>query len=819
MAFIPYLNYAMAGINIVKGIKEIFTSNSKNDKNERLERVLREREEEFKRRENKIQNEMENLRQMLADQKRMGEENNRRELERQQRELEKEQQKLKEQKEAMLKCQNDLSKKYLSCLMDIFKNFEKEESKIFLELNKEITPLLNDFKNFIIPSMFKEIYTSENISNKLNKIFLKIVKESFQEKKLTKMTFMLIGSSGVGKSTLINELYDEQKAEVKNGERCTLVTTIYHSEKIPFFDLVDTRGTEKNEDFQLRDVMKETIDFISKKLDDSNSDPNQHIHCVIYCLTSNRFFEDEMKIIQKIREKYDGKRLPIIIVYTRANNDEEVKGVRNSIEKYLEKFKEKIGDGIFDISFIEVYAKEREYEKYGEKRLDPCSGLSNLLEACFKKGKISYKVAIENSLVEITKNILNNYVNNIAENLLKKNELRFYVSEKFEPNFRDFIAYVFDKITNFENYINNNKLNGIQYGKLKITNEEINKINNNIEYNNKINNNNENNNEDLLEKYKCTFHGGEPIIPYKCDGCGRFACEDCYLKRFEEDDDVTCTICGLKGSYVRDEDADFFIRDCFYSQDNNKDNINIINEEKVDDFNNFNLIKDDNVIDNQNKKIYENILLLDNKLNYNSKTIIKNNLETLTASLIPYMDEKFNELVKKKSNEVYYQMLEKFNEISREQDKNININEAMKDKNKLQNETQNELKNQLYESTKENFLNQISQNLYNDIIENFKNFMLNRIKEYIQNISNNQELKNIFKEFGLNNNKEIELEEDFNKYIQKLKEREVNSMNKSLKYVFGDQSNIPESVGESGGCSYFYKSSSGNCGTPRGETY
>ena len=69
----------------------------------------------------------------------------------------------------------------------------------------------------------------------------------------------------------------------------------------------------------------------------NNPDPNQHIHCIIYCVTFNRFFEEETKIILKIRHEYDGKRLPIIIAYTMGNDNKKVLAIKESINEYLKK--------------------------------------------------------------------------------------------------------------------------------------------------------------------------------------------------------------------------------------------------------------------------------------------------------------------------------------------------------------------------------------------------------------------------------------------------------------------------------------------------
>jgi len=98
---------------------------------------------------------------------------------------------------------------------------------------------------------------------------------------------------------------------------------------VPFLTLVDTMGTEIGSGHRLVDFLKETLEQITQKL--NSNDPNDHIHCLIYWTTSNRIFADVLGVILKLREKYDVKRLPIVIVYTRATKDEEAESIKKSI--------------------------------------------------------------------------------------------------------------------------------------------------------------------------------------------------------------------------------------------------------------------------------------------------------------------------------------------------------------------------------------------------------------------------------------------------------------------------------------------------------
>ena len=70
----------------------------------------------------------------------------------------------------------------------------------------------------------------------------------------------------------------------------------YESKKYPFLCLIDSIVTKKEE---LKDTQAYTINSIIEKMNDP--DPNEHIHCIIYCVTLNNIYEKELKLISHIR--------------------------------------------------------------------------------------------------------------------------------------------------------------------------------------------------------------------------------------------------------------------------------------------------------------------------------------------------------------------------------------------------------------------------------------------------------------------------------------------------------------------------------------
>ena len=78
------------------------------------------------------------------------------------------------------------------------------------------------------------------------------------------MNFIAIGTSGVGKSTLINEIFGEQIAKEGMGTRTTLESKKYESKLVPFLSVLDTMGTEIGSGHRLIDVLQETLQQVQQ---------------------------------------------------------------------------------------------------------------------------------------------------------------------------------------------------------------------------------------------------------------------------------------------------------------------------------------------------------------------------------------------------------------------------------------------------------------------------------------------------------------------------------------------------------------------------
>ncbi|MBD1937464.1 GTPase [Microcoleus sp. FACHB-68] len=131
------------------------------------------------------------------------------------------------------------------------------------------------------------------------------------ESHLGQCNVLVIGKTGVGKSTLINAVFKERLAETGVGKPITQGIRQYTKQGCPI-TVYDTPGLELNTE-QIERVRLEVAKLIE---DQRMQDAKQHIHVVWYCISheARRFEEIEESWIKAL----ELKDVPVILVLTQT---------------------------------------------------------------------------------------------------------------------------------------------------------------------------------------------------------------------------------------------------------------------------------------------------------------------------------------------------------------------------------------------------------------------------------------------------------------------------------------------------------------------
>lgn len=151
-------------------------------------------------------------------------------------------------------------------------------------------------------------------------------------KSLRKLNIIILGKSGVGKSTLINSLFRGNFAETGLGRPVTSEIRKIEKKDYPLA-IYDTPGFELSGEQQNR-VKNEIIDIISKGL--ASKDVNEAVHCIWYCINvgGNRTFdESEINWLKKFTEDNKNIKVPIIVILTQAVPKKKALEMKNLVER------------------------------------------------------------------------------------------------------------------------------------------------------------------------------------------------------------------------------------------------------------------------------------------------------------------------------------------------------------------------------------------------------------------------------------------------------------------------------------------------------
>ena len=145
---------------------------------------------------------------------------------------------------------------------------------------------------------------------------------------------LVIGNSGVGKSTLINAVFGEERAETGWGTKgTTKELAIYTSDKIPF-RIIDTLGFEPSFIKEIK-----AINAVKKWSKESAKEGHEdnHINVIWFCVegTSSKLFPKTLKDLSRATSIWE--TVPVIVVITKSysvpDREKNIAMVNNAFAK------------------------------------------------------------------------------------------------------------------------------------------------------------------------------------------------------------------------------------------------------------------------------------------------------------------------------------------------------------------------------------------------------------------------------------------------------------------------------------------------------
>jgi len=206
--------------------------------------------------------------------------------------------------------------------------------------------------------------------NVFSEAFKKIEEEL---KNMKNVNILIVGKTGVGKSTLINSVFRSEMAETGIGKPVTPHLKKISKEGIPV-NLYDTKGLELDPKVQ-EEIKKEILDEIDKcyALCIKNDDKSELIHTCWYCIdgAAGRYEKTDIEWITEISQK-----IPVILVITKGFPRQDAREFKKKIENLNLNCK----------AVVPVLAKP--YEDKGEEddeiMLIPSYGLDKLVDVTYQ---------------------------------------------------------------------------------------------------------------------------------------------------------------------------------------------------------------------------------------------------------------------------------------------------------------------------------------------------------------------------------------------------------------------------------------------------